>query len=236
MKINLARISTKNLATLAQRTIEASSKPVHTVVKNQPLFDAVIAVYNVYDGVYVKDTYSGKGVLVAEADTLRDRAFAGSKYTLEGMTLIDGFSGQQEAKELYAIFEKYGLGLDRYSYAEQSAQQKKLIEELDLPANTAKIEKLHLTEIFGLHKAAYQKFEQQFGEQTEANAALRQQESATSVRISLEAALRNYFSLVDAMKSVAGWKELNAELTEIAKSFNTPSASKSSAAPAAPTV
>lgn len=236
MKIALSQLTTKNLATLAQRTIEASGKPVHAVVKNQPLFDAVIAEYNVYDGVYVKDTYSGKGVLVAEADTLRDRAFAGSKYVLEGMTLIDGFSGQQEAKDLYAIFEKHGLGLDRYSYAEQSAQQKKLVEELELPVNVAKIEKLHLTEIFGLHKAAYQKFKQQFGEQTEANAALRQQESATSVRNNLEVALRNYFNLVDAMKSVPGWKELNAELTEITKSFSTSSSSKSGDAPAAPTV
>lgn len=236
MKIALSQLSTKSLATLAQRTIEVSGKPAHAVVKNQPLFDAVISVYNVYDGVYTKDAFSGKGGLVAEADALRDRTFLGSRNILEGMTLIDGFSGQQEAKDLYAIFEKFDPGLFRYTYAEQSAQEKKLIEELELPANAAKIEKLHLTEIFGLNKAAYQKFEQQFGEQAEANAALRQQESATSLRSTLETALRNYFNLVDAMKAVPGWKELHAELVEIAKSFSAPSAGKGGEAPAVPAV
>ncbi|MFZ4454758.1 MAG: DUF6261 family protein [Bacteroidales bacterium] len=236
MQINLAKLSTKNLATLASRVIEASSKATYSVVENHPLLQALVTENNAYDGVYTKETYSGKGALVAAADVKRDVPFKGIKSVLSGFASLDGFSGQQAASTLYAIVEKHGLNLDRYSYSEQSAQQKKLIEEFDLPANVALIAGLHLTEPFAIHKAAFLNFENLYAEQTAANADLRQMQSATSIRANLEMALRNYLNIVNAMKVVPDWSALYAELNEIAKaasnSTKTSSKSNETAGPA----
>jgi hypothetical protein len=127
----------------------------------------------------------------------------------------------QQAKDIYAIIEKHGIGLDRYNYAEETAQIKKLLEELDLPTNAAKIEQMQLTPVVIQIKTARAAFEKLLNEVAGKNSELRLMESATSMRQRLEAALRNYFNLVKAMSSQPGWKELYAKLDEIAKAVYT---------------
>ena len=61
MKITLTSLSTKNLATLAQRIINSSQTGNYTIVENHPLLLSLIASYQNYDTVYTKLTYSGKG-------------------------------------------------------------------------------------------------------------------------------------------------------------------------------
>lgn len=79
MKITLTTLTTKNLATLAQRIINSSQTGNHTIVENHPLLLALISSYEKYDAVYAKLTYSGKGKEVATADKERDAAFSSLK-------------------------------------------------------------------------------------------------------------------------------------------------------------
>ena len=217
MKIALSDLSTKVLGTLGERTIAASNKPIYLMVKNNVLLQAVETDYIVYDAVYSKRTYSGLGPLVIEADIRCDEPFEGIKSILSGFMKISGCSHQQMAKELYAVIEVHGLNLDNYNYSEQTAAQKKLIEEFELPANVVKIGSMNLTEIFGMQKTAYFDFKRIFDEEVAANSLLRQTESATSIRRSLESSIRNYLSLVTAMNQVDGWRELYIELNELVK-------------------
>ena len=60
MKITLTNLSTKNLATLAQRIINSSQSGNYTIVENHPLLLALTTSYATYDAVYTKLTYSGK--------------------------------------------------------------------------------------------------------------------------------------------------------------------------------
>ncbi len=217
MEITLTRLTTKNLATLASRSITISGKPEYAVVVKNPLLERLQIVYGEYDGVYAKNNYSGMGSDVAAADHKVDGIFSGIKTVLLGYCRDVESSNHQDAMDLYAIIEKYGTDIDRYSYSEETAQMKKLIEELDQPVNVAKLEKVHLTENFARLKAAEARFSEIFGKQVEANAALRQTESASSLRRQLENALRNYFALVSSMRAVDGWTALDAELTEAVK-------------------
>lgn len=218
MKTSVSTLTTKNLATLAERAIVTSSKPEYdALVKTNPLFTAIKEEYAVYDEVYVKQTFSGMGVEVADADERRDLPFRGSRSILEGYMLVDGFSRQQDAKALYAVIELVGQDLNRLSYSEETASMKKLIEEWDKPDNAERITQLNLTEIVEMMKDGQQQFEMIFAGQTQANAALRQKQSASSIRNELEVALRNYLNMVKAMRNVDAWKGLYTELNELVK-------------------
>lgn len=220
MKINLVKLSTKDLATLSQRTIAVSEEPAFTVVKYNPILVALKKVYNDYDLLYTKKSFSGKGNMLIEYDNKRDTPFGGLKDILVGYSKISGLPHQQDAKELYAVIERYGIDLDRYKWTEETAQMKKLLEELDKPENAAKIERLQLTSVITQLREAQDAFEKLFIEIAGENSELRMMESATSYRKALEDSLKNYFSLVKAMNSQTGWRELYAKLDEIVKAAN----------------
>ena len=106
MRINLAQLSTKDLAALSQRTITISDEPAFAVVKDNPLLAAVKTVYNEYDAVYTKKAYSGKGDLLIEFDGNRDAPFGGLKGILNGHAKVSSSPYQQDAKDIYAIIEQ----------------------------------------------------------------------------------------------------------------------------------
>ncbi|ADQ79026.1 hypothetical protein Palpr_0874 [Paludibacter propionicigenes WB4] len=220
MTISFTSLSTKDLATLSQRTIVTSDEPAFSMVRDNPLLAAVKTVYNEYDGVYAKKFYTGKGDQLVDADDERDNPFAGLKSILIGHAKAKSSPFQQDAKDLYAIIEKYGIDLDRYKWAEETAQLKKLIEELDKPENMMKIDRMQLRPIVDHLKEAQSKFEQLFNEIAGENSELHMMESASSMRKTLESALRNYLNVVKAMKSQPGWKELYAKLDEMVKAAN----------------
>lgn len=220
MTISFTSLSTKDLAALSQRAIATSEEPAFDVAKDNPLLEAVKSVYNEYDAVYTKKAYSGKGDQLVEADRVRDIPFSGLKSILIGHAKVSTSPVQQDAKDIYAIIEKYGIDLDRYKWAEETAQLKKLIEELDKPGNVEKISRMQLTPIVDHLKEAHFAFEQLFNEIAGENSELHMMESASSMRKTLEAVLRNYLNVVKAMKAQSGWKELYAKLDEIVKAAN----------------
>lgn len=220
MKISLVRLGIDSLGALAKRVLEISAKAAYTVVLNHPLLLVLIKAYEDFFAVFDKKTYSGEGDMVATADLHRDDLFKGMRNSLHGLATMKGLSTQQDAIDLYAVFEVHGLDLYRYSYGDETTHFDKLIEDLDMPVNTAKIEHVHLTESYALMKSAHLDFVAIYNDQTSSNAQLRLKESATSLRGSLETALRNYLNVVTAMKDVDGWKELYAELNEVVKAAN----------------
>jgi hypothetical protein len=231
MKINLARLITKDLAVLGQRVVAISDEPAFIVIKGNPLLEAVRLAHADYDAVFTKKVFSGKGVLVADADIHRDTVFAGFKDILVGYSKLDNLPFQQDAKDIYAIVEEFGIDLDRYTYSAETAQLQKLLEKLAKPEYAIKIDRMQLTAIVTELRAAQANFELLFNEQAQANAELRLMESASSIRKNLETALRNYFNVVKAMRQQAGWKELYAKLDEIVKAANSsnPSSPKTDA-------
>ena len=94
------------------------------------------------------------------------------------------------AGELYELIKGFGTDLDRMSYSAESAQMKKLIEELEKTEQKAKLAALSLTTAFTELKTKQENFEQIYAEQVEANADLRKTPSATAIRRDLEKSLR----------------------------------------------
>lgn len=218
MKISLVRLTTKNLATLALRVIEASKTGKTQLGQQQPMLMDLEEKYRAYDEVYTKQTFSGKGKSVAEADEARDKAFSSLKNFLWGYRQVSSVPNADQAGELYEVIKLFGTDIDRLSYSAQSAQMKKLIEELDKPENTMKINVLSLSTAFMELKTKHQHFEQLYTEQVEANADLRKMPSATAIRRDLEKSLKSYLDLISIMKTQPDWADFYQEVNELVKS------------------
>lgn len=226
MKISLQRVSTKDLATLTERTLTVSTSGKYPVLTNHPLINELTTHYADYSEVYTKKTFSGKGKDVAAADHDRDVAFSVIKAFLNGYRQVVSVPNYQDAEDLYQVFVHFGLDLDRMSYSSQTAQMKKLIEALERPENTQKIVNLSLSVAFLEMKNKHEYFEDVFEEQTEANAGLRQMESASSVRRTLERTLRSYLNMLTALKDVHDWEDAYAEVNELVKAAKNSSGGK----------
>lgn len=220
MKITLSQLSTKDLASLSQSTIAVSDEPAFTVVKGNPLLEALKTEYVYYELLYAKKTSSGRGEELIERDENRDRPFAALKDILQGHAKATGSPFQADAQVLYGIIEQFGIGLDRLKFSEETAQMVQLLKVLDLPENKARIERLLLTPIVAQIKTAQAAFEELFYELAGVNGELKQMQSASSTRRALEASLRNYFQLVTAMNKLSGWKELYGKLEQIVKAID----------------
>lgn len=217
MKISLVRLSTKDLATLAQRIISNIQSGKYPVISNHPLTATLQTSYNEYDVVYTKQIYSGKGKNVATADHERDVAYANLKAFLDGYRKLQSAPNAQSAEDLYSVFKTFGLDLDRLTYSSQTAQMKKLIEALESSENQQKIALLSVNTAFTDMKTKHESFETLFGEQAEANADLRQMTSASAIRKDLEKNIKTYLNLLTAMKDVPDWKLLYSDTNELVK-------------------
>ena len=217
MKITLSRLSTKDLATLAKRIINLSDSGTYPVITDHPLVTETKTKYADYDIVYAKQIYSGKGDNVADADKERDISFSNLKGFLNGYRKLSSVANHKSAEELYQIFKLFGLELYKLSYSSETAQMKKLIEELEKPENMAKIDALSLTDAFTDMKTKQAVFEALFAEQAAANADLRTMRSASAIRKDLEKSLKSLLGLITAMKDVADWKLLYADVNELVK-------------------
>lgn len=226
MKIALTKLSTKDLATLAQRIISNSQSGKYPVISNHPLLSVLQTSYNDYDAVYAKQVYSGKGKDVAVLDEERDVAYTNLKGFLYGYRKLHSAANHQFAEDLYNIFKTFGLDLDRLSYSSQTAQMKKLLETLELPENQQKISALSLDIAFQEMKNTQETFEVIFAEQAVANAGLRQMTSASAIRRDLEKTLKSYLNLISVMKEVSGWETFYADINELVKAAKNSSISK----------
>ena len=217
MKITLSKLSTKDLATLSQRTINSSESGNFPFISNHPLLTDLKTMFADYDEVYTKQIYSGKGVNVAEADKERDNAFRSLKNFLNSYRKMATMPNYQFAEDLFEIFKAYSLNLDKMSYSSQTAQMKKLIEELETSENIQKLNALSLLPSFNEMKSKHEAFELLFAEQAGANAHLRQMKNASAIRRDLEKILKSFISLITAMKDIQDWKLLYADLNELVK-------------------
>ena len=217
MKIRLSRLSNSILSALANRVINTSKHPEYTVVNNHPLLVTLEAEHNGFILVFGKQTFSGLGQTVENADITRDALFSGMKTILLGYTKTTGHEFQQDAIDLFTIFENRGLGINLYSYADESTEMEKLIVDISKPENLLKLEHLHLTDLFGMMKTAQTDFESIYALQTKTNTGLRQMQSSSSILRNLETALHNYLNIVEAMKHISCWETLHTELSEVVK-------------------
>lgn len=226
MKAGLTKLSTKELATLAEQVINATKQSNVNEAKKHSFLSQLETSYEEYTPVLFKTTYSGKGKSVAQADKERDTYLRSFKLILEGYAKLKSITNYADADSLYNILKVHGLNYDKLSYSEQTAQLNKLIEVLEIAENTAKLEKFHLIEIFDLIKAAQENFKSIYDEQALANAELRKIKPASVLRKDLEKNLKRFLDYVTLMIDTPSWKPLYNQLNEYVKASKKPNIAK----------
>lgn len=217
MTISLTKLSTKELAATMQRVIEASKKGNYKLSGSNTLLSVLEEEYAIYNEVFAKTTFSGKGKEVADADKQRDEAYNLIRNYLKHLSPMTLMPNYENAIALYNILKQLGLGLANLNYAEQTAQMQKLIETLDTDSNKALLTSLNLLPTFEDLKKKQEAFEKVYFLQAEANAMLRQSQSATSIRKNAEKALRDYLSYLTIFKNNEEFKTLYSDIREILK-------------------
>ena len=214
MKAGLTKLSTKELATLAEQVINATKQSNVSEAKKHSFLVQLETSYEEYTPVLFKTTYSGKGKSVAQADKERDTYVRSLKLIVEGYAKLKSITNYTDADSLYNTLKIRGLNYDKLSYSEQTAQLNKLIEVLETPENIAKLEKFHLIEIFELLKVSQENFKTIYAEQALANAELRKIKPASVLRKDLEKTLKRFLDYVTLMIDTPSWKPLYNQLNE----------------------
>lgn len=224
MKITLSKLSTKELATLAESTISISKSGKYTFVESNELLKELEENFKVYSAVYTKLSFSGKGKSVAEADKNRDKIYNGLRDYIKGYAGLEPLPHNAKARTIYAIFKQYGTGLTKLKYIEETALLRKFIEEMNKPENLSLLEDLGVKGVFELLKQSQNDFDAIYAEQITSNSELRNLPSASKIRIDLEEYLRAYFTFIKVMQKSPEWKVLYNEINELIKSVkpNTP--------------
>lgn len=217
MKINLRKLSTKDLAALAQRVIDSSKQSEFEEVKNHLFLSKLDDSYQEYYKVISKISFSGKGVDVLQVDRERDAIFRNMKGFLSAYTRMTFMPHQTDAVALYKEFKIYGLSLDKLNYGEQTIQLDKLIEALSSSENQTRIDNLSLRSTFEELKRIELQFKEVYEEQAQANSELRKTKSASELRKDVEKDLRRFLNLVTSMFETQQWISLYNKLNEFVK-------------------
>lgn len=214
--VPFSSLTTTNLGALGNRTIVASERTANETITAQPLLAEIRKKSEVYDAVVLKQIYSGMGTTVEGADLYRDRVYQNVKRMLQGFAGFTDTTRGKAAATLLRAFDETG-SIYGLSYADESTVLNKLITLLGTDENRANITAVGIEEEAQLLADAQTHFQQVFFEQVEANAGLRKQPSASSIRHELEDALRDYFAFVSAMRKIEPWSGLYLSLRELAK-------------------
>lgn len=220
IEISLSSLSTTNLGTLGNRTVDYSERTAEEEITTHPLLAPVKTETERYNAVVLKKIYSGMGSTVEGADLVRDNYHRSLK------SIVAGYAGFTEtpkgvaAATLLQVFADTG-SIYGLSYADESAVLDKFDEALELPANQAHIATIGMTDEVAAAQQAHAHFKTLFLDQAAANADLRKTPSASSIRHDLENALRNYYALVSAMRDIAPWDDLYLALVELTKAAKT---------------
>lgn len=220
MKINLRKLSTRDLASLTEQVIEYAKNYNVSDVKNHIFLKELERKYPEYSVSLSKETYSGKGKTVAQINKERIANYRNLKAFLLGYSKLPSAPFYQEGKDLFLIFKKVGLTIDRLNYAEQTSKIINIVELLEQEENTEKLKKLSLEQAFLDIKTSNQNFKKVYNEQIEANTELRTQKSASVIRKELEISLRKFLDQITLMYQVPGWENIYNVLNEYVKSYN----------------
>jgi hypothetical protein len=176
---------------------------------------AINPAYTPFFAVLNRNTYSGMGEAVANDDRRRDNMYSGLYEIIKGMSRFAGegnlFAG---AATLLSVFEKEGA-MHQKTYAQQTAAIDRFVADMNLTDNMTILTSLSLVDAFNRLKNMNTHFKNTYIAQVDANSDLRQQGTAGDTRKPLEEALKQFFTLVEAMKATQPWKDLYSDLSEL---------------------
>lgn len=160
---------------------------------------------------------SGLETKIAEKDAHNDNMYFGLKEIVIGMSRsAHEVSKFADTEKMLSIFQKHG-NMNKKTYSQQSAALTGFCKEMGNTDNAAIVETLGLTEALARLKNMNTNFKATYLNQVTANAYLHRKDTAVVMYKPLEDALRQFYTLVEAMKNIPSWQKLYADLSELSQ-------------------
>lgn len=215
LKKGFTRLTNEALANLASATIKIVTDTNNKTFTENAVFTPIQEAYDAYRRVLNKETYSGMGTEIAQKDARRDNMYLGLKEIVTGMSRFSReVSKYRDAEKLLPVFKKYGT-MNKKTYSQQSAALTSFCNDMAKEENATIVGALGLTEALTHLRNMNTNFGYSYVEQVSANADLRQKKTAVELRKPLEDALKQFYTLAEAMKNVAAWQKMYADLSEL---------------------
>lgn len=115
-----------------------------------------------YDDVLVLERGSQFSSKLSEADRQRDNAFRSLANIVKSYTVYPDTEKSEAAQKLQSVIEKYGSGIDRLPYLQESGVLTNLLGDLEETGNKAAITLLHLDEWVTVLKQTASEFDRLF--------------------------------------------------------------------------
>jgi len=216
LKKNFSRLSNEALATLASQTMMLVNDTGNTTLTGNQLFAPIDAAYKPFFALLNKDAYSGMGTLISGADKRRDNCYSGFCSIIKAMARFKAENEMQGqlATQLLPYLKKAGAMRSK-TYAQQTSAVERLIADLSTKPNTIILTQLGILNLYTLLKDVNAIFKADYVKQVDSNSNIRQLGTATQLRKPLEEALKQFYTLAEAMKASVPWKDLYSDLSEL---------------------
>ncbi|MDR1005504.1 MAG: DUF6261 family protein [Bacteroidales bacterium] len=214
LKKNFTRLTNEALANLASQTMNAVTLKADPAISTNPVYTPIHAAYNQFFALLNKETYSGMGEQMSTEDKRRDEAYTHLKMVVDGLAFFTGFEIGRNAATLKPLFDREG-NMSEKTYAQQTAAMDRLMADLLLEANQTLLTEIGIWDLYDNVRRLNASFKGHYLTQVDANSALRQMGTATEKRKNLEEKLKDFYNLVDAMKTQPSWDDLYSDLEEL---------------------
>lgn len=216
MKASWRRLSTRSLGAAIKRIINVTELNDNQEAKNHPLFIVLVTLYNAFVPLIPKSATSGMGSTVRQLAAEVYGYLKGIRRIAEGATLFPGTEKGDAGVAILNIIKKGGK-IYNQNTGEADFSTTSVVNELNKPENAAHVAALGIgTELQALTDAK-NRHDAIDTQRVDADSALKQTDSASQARVQMEGAVKNWLSVVTAMRDVDGWQDLYADLNEVVK-------------------
>lgn len=170
----------------------------------------------IYDEVLVLERGNVISVKLSDADKKRDDAYRSLVNIVKAYTVFPEEEKADAALKLLHVIEKYGKGLERLPYLQESGALANLLQDLSLADNVALLELLHLDEWLAKLKEASAEFDSLFLSR-ESDNSTKYSGQAKIARQATQELFQNLATLIQAYEIVYGaeaYTSLSAKINE----------------------
>ncbi|MDO5522901.1 MAG: DUF6261 family protein [Bacteroidia bacterium] len=217
MKPNLGKLSLRSLDTGTRLIIELTRNNAQESAKTNPVFLEVENQHNIFAPLVPKEHYTGMSQTLKE---LRNEIKSDIRNIKKLATATVGiYPGSEKADATQIVLNaiKKGGNLSKGKADDVDSRITTIMNQFALPETTAAFTTLELTPMAEALAEKKKRYDDGSVERLDKKSEIRQTENASIARPRLESALKDYLSLVTAMRKVEGWQDLYADLNEAVK-------------------
>ncbi|HBL32522.1 MAG TPA: hypothetical protein DDZ96_01710 [Porphyromonadaceae bacterium] len=219
MKANFRKLSVRSLDYGAKLIIDVTNNNPQEAAKTSPVFQKVVSEHAYFAPLVPVDHYSRmSGPMKTESKEIIALIKGMNSYASGYAALFPGTEKSQAAQAVTGAI-KAGGKLYNQTTGELDSRTEAVLTRLTNPEMEANLTALELTAPVTLLANKKKNYNALTVKRVDKESELKQLDTASEARGRMEDALKDYLSLVTAMRTVDGWQDLYADIEEVVKTI-----------------